>query len=49
MRPSKNKEKVHITSLNFRESPLFLPELQKPGKTPPSTFKTVHLTSLALL
>jgi hypothetical protein len=41
--------KVHITSLNFRKNPLFLSlQTPKPDKTPPSTFKTVHLTSLAL-
>jgi hypothetical protein len=42
-------EKVHITSLNFRESSFFSLWTLKPGKTPPSTFKIVHLTLLALL
>jgi hypothetical protein len=32
-------EKVHITSLNFRESPLFLPELQNWAKYLPQLLK----------
>jgi hypothetical protein len=30
--PPLNLEKVHITSLSFRESPLFLPEFQNRAK-----------------
>jgi hypothetical protein len=33
------KEKVHITSLNFRESPLFLPKLQNRAKHLPQLLK----------
>jgi hypothetical protein len=37
---SKNTmEKVHITSLNFRESPFFLPELQNRAKHIPQLLK----------